>query len=116
MRRRLQESGIDTLWHAVVCDSAGLAALDPARVSVHTARPFFCVRGGDRSGTAAGPPVRLLSRCHTLAAWMAVVGFVLALVGILAFAWTALPTGVGAFASACLGTCLLALFATLSFC
>ena len=96
---------------------AGLAALDPARVSVHTARPFFCVspRDGDRSGTAAGPPVRLLSRCHTRAAWMAVVGFVLALVGILAFAWTSLPTGIGAFASACLGTCLLALFATLSF-
>ncbi|UDM53213.1 siderophore biosynthesis protein [Cupriavidus sp. MP-37] len=27
MRRRLAASGIDTLWHAVVCDSAGLAAL-----------------------------------------------------------------------------------------
>lgn len=95
----------------------GLAALDPARVSVHTVRPFFCVSprdGADRSGTAAGPPVRLLSNCHTLAAWMAVAGFVLALVGILVFAWTALPTGVGAFASACLGTCLVALLATLS--
>ncbi len=27
MRRRLAESGIDTLWHAVVCDADGLAAL-----------------------------------------------------------------------------------------
>ncbi|WP_454739673.1 siderophore biosynthesis protein [Cupriavidus necator] len=27
MRRRLAESGIDTLWHAVVCDAAGLATL-----------------------------------------------------------------------------------------
>lgn len=27
MRRRLAERGIDTLWHALVCDAAGLAAL-----------------------------------------------------------------------------------------
>lgn len=86
------------------------------RVSVHQVRPFFCFRvRGPADGTVE-PPVRLLSSCHTLAVTMAVVGFVLALLGILTFAWTSLPVSVGAFSSACLGTCLFALFVTLSFC
>ena len=85
---------------------------------VHTVRPLFARRtsaAGDRDGTAAEPPVRLLARCHTLSVWMAVAGFVLALLGILAFAWSALPVAVAAFASACLGVCLLALLATVGF-
>ncbi|GJE84543.1 hypothetical protein PsYK624_006190 [Phanerochaete sordida] len=95
--------------------SSTFAALE-GRVSVHQVRPFFCFRARGPTDGTVEPPVRLLSSCHTLAVTMAVVGFVLALLGILTFAWTALPVSIGAFASACLGTCLLALFATLSFC
>jgi len=85
------------------------------RVFIHQVRPFFCFRTRGAADGTVEPPIRLLSRCHTLAVTMSVVGFVLALLGILTFAWTTLPVGIGAFASACLGTCLLALFVTLCF-
>lgn len=91
------------------------AQFSSGRVAVHQVQPFFCFARGTPDD-AAGPPVRLLSACHTLSATMAVVGFILALLGILTFAWTALPVGIGAFASACLGTCLLSIFATICFC
>lgn len=86
------------------------------RVNIHQVHPFFCFRSRKSSDGSLEPPVRLLSHCHTLSVAMAVVGFVLALVGILMFAWTALPVGIGAFASACLGTCILAILVTLNFC
>ncbi|CAL1711400.1 unnamed protein product [Somion occarium] len=61
----------------------------------------------DTSGTELDPPVKLLTRCHSLSTVMAVCGFVLACVGILAFLWTSLPRSVGIFGSACLGVCLI---------
>lgn len=92
----------------------GTASQFEGRVSIHQVRPFHCFSSRS-NGTNVEPPVRLLSNCHTLSVTMSVAGFVLALLGILMFAWTALPVGIGAFASACLGTCLLGIFATLSF-
>ncbi|KAH8087802.1 hypothetical protein BXZ70DRAFT_533617 [Cristinia sonorae] len=55
--------------------------------------------------TELEPPVKLLSRCHTLSAAMALCGFLLAILGILAFVWTELPLSISIFASACLGAC-----------
>ncbi|GBE80749.1 hypothetical protein BKA93DRAFT_749302 [Sparassis latifolia] len=55
-----------------------------------------------------GPPVELLSRCNALAVVMAVLGFILAVLGILAYAWTATPLSVSIFSSACLGGCIIA--------
>ncbi|KAI8975795.1 hypothetical protein BD414DRAFT_496936 [Trametes punicea] len=52
------------------------------------------------------PPTHLLDHCHSLCMWMAVVGFVLALVGVLAFAWARLALSGGVFASVCVGICL----------
>ena len=83
------------------------------RISIQRVRLFRCMPPSNP--THVDPPVRLLSNCHTLSVTMAVVGFVLALVGILAFAWTSLPTGVSTFASACLAACGLGIFFTLSF-
>ena len=53
--------------------------------------------------------VTTLSRCHTLVTVMTQLGFVLALLGILAYFWTGLPQALAIFASALLGACLLAI-------
>ena len=53
------------------------------------------------------PPIKLLSRCHTLCVIMTGLGFILAVTGILAYAWTNLPRSVSIFASACVAGCVL---------
>ncbi|KAI0675016.1 hypothetical protein C8Q78DRAFT_513893 [Trametes maxima] len=52
------------------------------------------------------PPTHLLDHCHSLCMWMAAVGFVLAVVGVLCFAWARLARSGGVFASVCVGVCL----------
>ncbi|KAM5543035.1 hypothetical protein V8D89_003419 [Ganoderma adspersum] len=52
--------------------------------------------------------INVLSRAHVVCAGMANVGFALALIGILVYAWTAMPLALSVFASACLGVCLIA--------
>lgn len=87
------------------------------RVFVHQFQPLVCIRlnaGRPNNGTHLDPPVRLLSRCHTLSVTMATLGFTMALLGILVFAWTTLPLGVSIFASVCLGGCLLPIFFVMS--
>ena len=49
----------------------------------------------------------LLSRTHTLCVCLAAIGFVLAIVGILCYAWASQPKEVSIFASTCLGTAVL---------
>ena len=62
----------------------------------------------ERAVAALRSMVRTLSRCHTLTGALALVGFVLALVGALGYFWTGLPMGLGIFASVCLGGSLVA--------
>ncbi|KAL7277767.1 hypothetical protein ACG7TL_008710 [Trametes sanguinea] len=52
--------------------------------------------------------VGVLSRAHNVSAAMASLGFILALLGILTYSWTAVPTSLGIFASVCMGVCFLA--------
>ncbi|KAI0333043.1 hypothetical protein GY45DRAFT_1320341 [Cubamyces sp. BRFM 1775] len=52
--------------------------------------------------------VDVLARAHTVCAMMGSLGFLLALLGILTYSWTAVPTSLGIFASACMGVCGLA--------
>ncbi|KAI0334965.1 hypothetical protein GY45DRAFT_1431053 [Cubamyces sp. BRFM 1775] len=52
------------------------------------------------------PPTHLLDHCHSLCMRLSAVGFVLALVGVLAFAWAKLALSSGIFASACVAVCL----------
>lgn len=89
------------------------------RVFIHQLRPLGCFtvagRNTPRNGCHVDPPVRLLSHCHSLSVAMAIMGFVLALLGILAYAWTSLPVSIAAFASACLGGCGFAVFVTMMF-
>ena len=54
------------------------------------------------------PPIKLLDRCHSLCIILASIGFVLALVGIVCYAWALQPVSVAAFSTAVLGVCLLA--------
>ena len=49
--------------------------------------------------------VGTLSKAHTVCAGMSSLGFVLALLGILTYSWTAVPIALGIFASACMGAC-----------
>lgn len=53
------------------------------------------------------PPTHLLGRCHTLCIFLAFLGFVLALMGIVCFAWDRYPTSVSAFTTVCMGFCLI---------
>jgi hypothetical protein len=54
---------------------------------------------------------QLLSRTHAICVFLAAVGFVLALVGIICYSWALQPNAVSIFASACLGGALLTMFA-----
>ncbi|EGN91876.1 hypothetical protein SERLA73DRAFT_164321 [Serpula lacrymans var. lacrymans S7.3] len=49
------------------------------------------------------PPTDLLSRCYFTCLSLTAAGFVLALLGIMSYAWTALEQAVGIFTTACLG-------------
>ncbi|TBU42575.1 hypothetical protein BD309DRAFT_962699 [Dichomitus squalens] len=51
--------------------------------------------------------VATLSKCHTVVAVMTQLGFILALLGIVAYFWTGLPRALGIWASALLGGCLI---------
>jgi len=53
------------------------------------------------------PPIRLLERCFLLTLWIAGIGFVFGAWGCMCFAWSMQSRGVGIFASACLGLCIL---------
>ncbi len=52
------------------------------------------------------PPTHLLDHCHSLCMWLSVVGFVLALAGVLCLAWSKLAISGGIFASVCMAVCL----------
>ncbi|KAF8911491.1 hypothetical protein CPB84DRAFT_1761956 [Gymnopilus junonius] len=54
------------------------------------------------------PPTHLLGRCHALCVVLTVVGFTLALLGILCFAWDRLPLSVSISSSAFMALCLFA--------
>ncbi len=57
--------------------------------------------------------VGVLARAHTVCGGMTLLGFFLALLGILTYSWTAVPTSLGIFASSCMGVCGIA--ATIAF-
>ncbi|CDO77512.1 hypothetical protein BN946_scf184912.g11 [Trametes cinnabarina] len=50
----------------------------------------------------------VLTRAHNMSAAMAILGFILALLGILTYSWTAVPTSLGISASVCMGVCFIA--------
>jgi len=54
------------------------------------------------------PPINLLRHCHTLCIWLAAIGFVLALMGVICFSWQRLPFSVSVFSSVCGGACFVA--------
>ena len=54
------------------------------------------------------PSIELLSRCHALCVFLAFLGFLLAVMGLLSFAWDRLPLSIGISASVAMGFCLIA--------
>ncbi|PCH36532.1 hypothetical protein WOLCODRAFT_166981 [Wolfiporia cocos MD-104 SS10] len=53
-------------------------------------------------------PIQMLARCLTLSVGMAMLGFALGTLGVLAYAWAVTPHSVSIFSTACLGGCLVA--------
>ncbi|KAJ3901671.1 hypothetical protein F5879DRAFT_311620 [Lentinula edodes] len=53
------------------------------------------------------PPINLLSRCHTLCLVITALGFILAMVGVLCYAWDGQSTSVAIITSASICLCLL---------
>lgn len=58
-------------------------------------------------GFTKHPPTDLMRRCHGLCIALSTVGFVLALMGTVCYAWAVQPVGVAVFSSAVMGVCLL---------
>lgn len=58
-------------------------------------------------GFTKHPPTDLMRRCHALCISLATVGFVLALMGTVCYAWAVQPVSVAVFSSAVMGVCLL---------
>ncbi|RDX49323.1 hypothetical protein OH76DRAFT_1403908 [Lentinus brumalis] len=64
--------------------------------------------GADDAVVKLNSMVLMLTRVHTVTVVMAILGFILALLGTIAYFWTEIPRTLGIFASACLGGCLFA--------
>lgn len=57
-------------------------------------------------GFTKHPPTDLMRRCHGLCIFLATVGFALALMGTVCYAWAVQPTSVAVFSTAIMGLCL----------
>ena len=54
------------------------------------------------------PSTELLSRCHALCVFLTFLGLLLAVTGLMSFAWDRLPLSIGISASVAMGFCLIA--------
>jgi hypothetical protein len=59
------------------------------------------------------PPTNLLEACHTLCMLLSVLGFIMAMVGVLCYTWAMLPRSSGILSSACIGFCVIAAVAAI---
>ena len=71
--------------------------------SVWSSNPHLEQVGPFRRGQ---PPTHLLDHCHSLCMGLSAVGFVLAITGVMCFAWSRLPPSSGIFASVCCAACV----------
>jgi hypothetical protein len=53
------------------------------------------------------PPTLLLQRCHSLCVFLTFLGFLLVIMGLIAFSWDQLPVSIGIAASVSMGFCLI---------
>ncbi|KAJ3986646.1 hypothetical protein F5890DRAFT_957370 [Lentinula detonsa] len=56
------------------------------------------------------PPINLLSRCHTLCLVTTALGFIMAMIGVVCYAWEGQSTSVAIVTSICICLCLLSCF------
>ncbi|KAG8221269.1 hypothetical protein J3R82DRAFT_1434 [Butyriboletus roseoflavus] len=96
----------DTAKPTPARDKRGSYPLEPPIIS---ANPHIEQVGPFMSNVSS----HLLSRTHTLCVFLAAVGFVLAIAGVLCYAWASQPIAVSIFASTCLGGSILAMVALL---
>lgn len=91
-----------TARSALAQNKQGSYSMEPPVVSAH---PRVEQVGLFRSNVSS----HLLGRTHALCVFLAAAGFILAIVGIICYAWAFQPVAVSVFASTCLGVSLLAM-------
>ncbi|RPD57711.1 hypothetical protein L226DRAFT_165071 [Lentinus tigrinus ALCF2SS1-7] len=72
--------------------------------SIWSSNPHLKQVGPFRRGQ---PPTHLLDHLHSLCLGLSATGFILSLVGVMCFVWSRLARSAGAFASVCMGACLI---------
>lgn len=78
-------------------------AIGPVQRAIYSTNPHL-VQVGPFQGK---PPTHLLGRCHTFCIILTALGFVLALMGILCFAWDRLPLSVSVSSSFFMAMCVI---------
>ncbi|KAH7921015.1 hypothetical protein BV22DRAFT_1039139 [Leucogyrophana mollusca] len=81
----------------------------PAEPPIFSKNPHIEQVGPFRWNITSTQSSHLLSRFHTLCILLAATGFVLAIMGIILYAWALQPIEVSVFATACLGAAVLAM-------
>ncbi|KAI0795154.1 hypothetical protein C8Q75DRAFT_531374 [Abortiporus biennis] len=100
VRYRLKEATVEEFKVEVTQKSADDIGSRP----IVSTNPHLETVGFFRRGQ---PPFRFLEYCHSLCMWLAAIGFILALCGVICFAWARFPKSVSIFASVCAGVCSL---------
>ncbi|KAJ3557451.1 hypothetical protein NM688_g1469 [Phlebia brevispora] len=72
---------------------------------IFTSNPNLELVGPFRRGH---PPTHLLERCHGIAMFLALVGFLMALLGVMCFVWASLPSSASVASTICVALCIVA--------
>ena len=62
---------------------------------------------------AENAPILLLNKCHNTCTRFVLTGFMLAVIGVVAFVWGVLEQAIAIFGSVCVGVCLVSSFGAL---
>ena len=91
-------------------DPEQLGHIDPSQLKnfdidppIFSSNPEIEAVGPFRRGK---PPLHLLEACHTLCMLLSVVGFIMAMVGVLCYVWAMLPSSSRILSTTCLGVCI----------
>ena len=103
-------STLSTMFSSLL-EQPPLLNIDIRRVKLLDFSAIFpCIREVDPVVDAeknAAALVRLLNRCHNVCSMFALMGFLLVIIGIVAYVWAVLERSVAIFGSACVGFCII---------
>ena len=113
LQQTLTNTGAQSMMHKAANNGAATSAREPKKRNgsyaveppIISANPHLEQVGPFRLSVSS----HILSRAHGLCVFFAAIGFVLAIIGIVCYAWASHPISVSIFASTCLGTAVLAM-------